>query len=47
MQVVRSIKTGFNGPKLGVSHGGKYLMAGSYAPHIGGAAVEADRPAPL
>ncbi|MGR8981591.1 MAG: cytochrome D1 domain-containing protein [Gammaproteobacteria bacterium] len=33
MQVVRSIKTGFNGPGLGVSRDGKYLMAGSYVPH--------------
>ena len=33
MQAVRSIKTGFNGPGLGVSRDGKYLMAGSYVPH--------------
>ena len=33
MQVVRSVKTGFNGPGLGVSRDGKYLMAGSYVPH--------------
>jgi nitrite reductase (NO-forming)/hydroxylamine reductase len=33
MQVVRSIKTGFNGPGLGVSRDGKYIMAGSYVPH--------------
>jgi nitrite reductase (NO-forming) / hydroxylamine reductase len=33
MQAVRSVKTGFNGPGLGVSRDGKYLMAGSYVPH--------------
>ncbi|MEY4767436.1 MAG: hypothetical protein RL637_75 [Pseudomonadota bacterium] len=33
MQVLRSIKTGFNGPGLGVSRDGKYLMAGSFVPH--------------
>ena len=33
MQVVRSVKTGFNGPGLGVSRDGKYIMAGSYVPH--------------
>jgi mono/diheme cytochrome c family protein len=33
MQAVRSIKTGFNGPALGVSRDGKYLMAGSFVPH--------------
>jgi mono/diheme cytochrome c family protein/DNA-binding beta-propeller fold protein YncE len=33
MQAVRSIKTGFNGPGLGVSRDGRYLMAGSYVPH--------------
>jgi nitrite reductase (NO-forming) / hydroxylamine reductase len=33
MQAVRSVKTGFNGPGLGVSRNGKYIMAGSYVPH--------------
>ncbi len=33
MQAVRSVKTGFNGPGLGVSRDGKYIMAGSYVPH--------------
>ena len=33
MQAVRSIKTGFNGPGLGVSRDGKYIMAGSFVPH--------------
>lgn len=33
MQAVRSVKTGFNGPALGVSRDGKYIMAGSYVPH--------------
>ncbi|MDD2658342.1 MAG: cytochrome D1 domain-containing protein [Methylococcales bacterium] len=33
MQIVRSVKTGFNGPGLGVSRDGKYIMAGSYVPH--------------
>lgn len=33
MKVVRSIKTGFNGPGMGVSRDGKYIMAGSYVPH--------------
>ncbi|MGR8934249.1 MAG: cytochrome D1 domain-containing protein [Gammaproteobacteria bacterium] len=33
MKVVRSIKTGFNGPGQGVSRDGKYIMAGSYVPH--------------
>ena len=33
MQAVRSIKTGFNGPGLGVSRDGRYIMAGSYVPH--------------
>ena len=33
MQAVRSIKTGFNGPGMGVSRDGKYIMAGSYVPH--------------
>ena len=33
MQIVRSVKTGFNGPSLGVSRDGKYIMAGSYVPH--------------
>jgi len=33
MQAVRSVKTGFNGPGLGVSRDGKYIMAGSFVPH--------------
>jgi DNA-binding beta-propeller fold protein YncE len=33
MQAVRSIKTGFNGPAMGVSRDGKYVMAGSFVPH--------------
>jgi len=33
MQVVRSIKTGMNGPGMGVSRDGKYIMAGSFVPH--------------
>jgi DNA-binding beta-propeller fold protein YncE/cytochrome c553 len=33
MQAVRSIKTGFNGPGMGVSRDGKYVMAGSFVPH--------------
>ncbi len=33
MQVVREVKTGLNGPALGVSRDGKYLMAGSFVPH--------------
>ena len=33
MQVVRSIKTGYNGPGMGVSRDGKYIMAGSFVPH--------------
>ena len=33
MQAVRSVKTGYNGPSLGVSRDGKYIMAGSYVPH--------------
>ncbi|TAL48905.1 MAG: cytochrome C, partial [Methylovulum sp.] len=33
MQAVRSIKTGYNGPGMGVSRDGKYLMAGSFVPH--------------
>ncbi len=33
MQAVRSIKTGFNGPALGVSRDGKHIMAGSFVPH--------------
>ncbi len=33
MQAVRSIKTGFNGPGIGVSRDGKYIMAGSFVPH--------------
>ncbi|MEN8260156.1 MAG: cytochrome D1 domain-containing protein [Pseudomonadota bacterium] len=34
MQAVRSIKTGFNGPGMGVSRDGKYVMAGAYVPHV-------------
>ncbi|MDP3876694.1 MAG: cytochrome D1 domain-containing protein [Methylobacter sp.] len=33
MQAVRSVKTGYNGPGLGVSRDGKYIMAGSFVPH--------------
>ena len=33
MQAVRSVKTGFNGPGIGVSRDGKYIMAGSFVPH--------------
>lgn len=33
MKVVREIKTGFNGPALGISRDGRYLMAGSFVPH--------------
>lgn len=33
MKVVREVKTGLNGPSLGVSRDGKYLMAGSFVPH--------------
>ncbi len=33
MQAVRSIKTGWNGPGMGVSRDGKYIMAGSFVPH--------------
>ena len=33
MQAVRSIKTGYNGPALGVSRDGNYIMAGSFVPH--------------
>lgn len=33
MQATRSIKTGYNGPGIGVSRDGKYLMAGSFVPH--------------
>jgi len=33
MQAVRSIKTGFNGPGMGVSRDGKNVMAGSFVPH--------------
>ncbi len=33
MQAVRSIKTGLNGPAIGVSRDGKYLMVGSFVPH--------------
>ncbi len=34
MQAVRSIKTGFNGPGMGVSRDGKYIMAGTFVPHV-------------
>ena len=33
MQAVRSIKTGYTGPGMGVSRDGKYIMAGSFVPH--------------
>ncbi|GAW85798.1 conserved hypothetical protein [Bathymodiolus platifrons methanotrophic gill symbiont] len=33
MQAVRSIKTGWNGPGMGISRDGKYIMAGSFVPH--------------
>ncbi|GAB4262367.1 MAG: cytochrome D1 domain-containing protein [Methylomicrobium sp.] len=33
MQAVRSIKTGFNGPGIGISRDGKYIMSGSFVPH--------------
>lgn len=33
MKVVREIKTGLNGPALGISRDGRYLMAGSFVPH--------------
>jgi len=33
MQAVRSVKTGYNGPGIGISRDGKYLMAGSFVPH--------------
>ena len=33
MQAVRSIKTGYNGPSMGVSRDGNYIMAGSFVPH--------------
>jgi mono/diheme cytochrome c family protein/DNA-binding beta-propeller fold protein YncE len=33
MQAVRSIKTGYNGPGIGISRDGKYIMAGSFVPH--------------
>ena len=34
MKAVRSIKTGLNGPGMGVSRDGKYIMAGSFVPHV-------------
>ena len=34
MRVVREIKTGLNGPSIGVSRDGRYLMAGSFVPHV-------------
>jgi nitrite reductase (NO-forming)/hydroxylamine reductase len=46
MKVVRSIKTGFNGPGQGVSRDGKYLMVGSYVPHIA-TILDADTLQPL
>jgi len=46
MQAVRSIKTGFNGPGLGVSRDGKYLMAGSFVPHTA-VILDADTLEPL
>jgi mono/diheme cytochrome c family protein/DNA-binding beta-propeller fold protein YncE len=33
MKAVRSIKTGMNGPSIGISRDGKYIMAGSFVPH--------------
>ena len=33
MKAIRSIKTGYNGPGMGVSRDGKYIMAGSFVPH--------------
>lgn len=32
MKVVREVKTGLNGPGLGISRDGKYLLAGSFVP---------------
>jgi nitrite reductase (NO-forming)/hydroxylamine reductase len=46
MQVVREIKTGLNGPALGVSRDGRYLMAGSFVPH-GAVLLDADTLEPL
>lgn len=46
MQAVRSIKTGFNGPGMGVSRDGKYLMAGSFVPHTA-VILDADTLEPL
>lgn len=34
MKIVREVRTGLNGPSIGVSRDGKYLMAGSFVPHI-------------
>ena len=34
MKIVREIKTGLNGPALGISRDGRYLMAGSFVPHV-------------
>ncbi len=46
MQAVRSIKTGFNGPGMGVSRDGKYIMAGSFVPHVA-VILDADTLEPL
>lgn len=34
MKIVREVKTGLNGPSIGVSRDGKYIMAGSFVPHV-------------
>ncbi len=46
MQAVRSIKTGFNGPGMGVSRDGKYIMAGGFVPHVA-VILDADTLEPL
>lgn len=46
MQAVRSIKTGFNGPGMGVSRDGRYIMAGSFVPHVA-VILDADTLEPL
>ena len=33
MQIVREVRTGLNGPSIGVSRDGKFLMVGSFVPH--------------
>jgi len=33
MRATRSIRTGFNGPPMGISRDGRYLIAGSFIPH--------------